>query len=1017
MYRLKTLMQAVRPALVKERTTWRIGALGVPRRRYVAPLATEPFLNGTSTAYVEQMYDQWLEDPSSVHKSWDIFFRNAQDGAMPGTAYQTPQPITVPLSVSPEMPGTSRQVQAMPSITVDRQLIEDHLVVQNIIRSYQIRGHNIAQLDPLGISSVNLDVNIPTELTLQHYRLEKVLQNERHWLGEADLDRVFTLPQATYIGGNQQALPLKEIINRLESTYCRHIGVEFMFINDKHQCDWIRQKFETPDAMKFTKMDKRLILERLIRATRFEQFLARKWSSEKRFGLEGCEVLVPAMKCVIDHCSARGVESFIIGMPHRGRLNVLANVCRKPLEQLFCQFDPKLEAADEGSGDVKYHLGMSHERHNHITSKNVHLAVCANPSHLEAVDPVVQGKTRAEQFYKGDTDGKRVMSMLIHGDAAFSGQGIVYETFHLSDLPEYTVHGTIHIVVNNQIGFTTDPRLSRSSPYCTDVARVVNAPIFHVNADDPEAVMYVCQVASEWRAEFGKDVVIDLVCYRRYGHNELDEPMFTQPMMYRKVRDHPQVLQLYSRAKISEGVMTQQEFEEEEGDYDRICEEAYVNAKREKTILNRDWLDSPWRGFFKEVPLVYPSTGIDEESLTHIGKAFSALPPDFVVHGGLKRTLKSRGEMVKNRTVDWALGEAMAFGSLLKDGIHIRLSGQDVERGTFSHRHHVLHHQTKDKVTTKPLNNLYPNQAAYTVCNSSLSEFGVLGFELGFSMTNPNALVCWEAQFGDFSNTAQCIIDQFISSGQAKWIRQSGLVMLLPHGYEGMGPEHSSARLERFLQMCNDDADVIPKYEPEDFAIQQLQDCNWQVLNCSTPANYFHALRRQIALPFRKPLIMMTPKSLLRLPEARSSFDEMLPETTFQRMYLDDGPASEEPEKTKKLILCTGRVYYDIVKQRDERNLAKDIAISRIEQVCPFPSDLVKAETDKYPNAKLMWVQEEHKNMGAWSYVQPRWSTALNRERRFRYAGRPASSSTATGNKFTHQNELQNFLNAALSLD
>ncbi|XP_077999580.1 2-oxoglutarate dehydrogenase complex component E1-like [Glandiceps talaboti] len=1012
MYRAKTFLQTLRPLLASGRTTRTCGALGVQRRRYVAPVATEPFLNGTSSMYVEQMYEQWLDDPASVHKSWDVFFRNAQEGAMPGSAYETHPDITIPMP-TPGVPTS----QIPTKLTVDRQLIEDHLVVQNIIRAYQIRGHNIAQLDPLGISSADLDDNVPTELTLQHYRLDKVLPAERNWLGKADLSRVFTLPQTTYIGGNKQALPLQDIIERLEETYCRSIGVEFMFINDKQQCDWIRQKFETPGAMKFTKMDKRLILERLIRATRFEEFLARKWSSEKRFGLEGCEVLVPALKCIIDHCSAKGVESFIFGMPHRGRLNVLANVCRKPLEQLFCQFDPKLEAADEGSGDVKYHLGMSHERFNHITNKMVTLAVVANPSHLEAVDPIVIGKTRAEQFYKGDTDGKRVMSVLIHGDAAFAGQGIVYETFHLSDLPEYTVNGTIHVVANNQIGFTTDPRLARSSPYCTDVARVVNAPIFHVNADDPEAVMYVCQVASEWRAEFGKDVVIDLVCYRRHGHNELDEPMFTQPLMYRKIRDHPNVLKAYSRAKINEGVMTQQEFEEEEANYERICEEALLGAKKERHVLHRDWLDSPWRGFFNpDVELTYPETGISEETLNHIGKEFSALPHDFVVHGGLKRTLKTRGELVKNRMVDWALGEAMAFGSLLKEGTYVRLSGQDVERGTFSHRHHVLHHQTQDKVITVPLNRLYKNQARYTVCNSSLSEFAVLGFELGFSMTNPNALVCWEAQFGDFSNNSQCIIDQFISSGQAKWIRQSGIVMLLPHGYEGMGPEHSSARPERFLQMSNDDADVIPYHDIDKFAINQLRDCNMQMLNCSTPANYFHALRRQMALPFRKPLIMMTPKSLLRLPEARSSFDEMVEGTTFQRMYFDDGPASENPETTKKLLLCTGRVYYDLVKERDSRGLTKEIAISRIEQLSPFPFDLVKNETDKYPNAKLMWVQEEHKNMGAWSHVQPRWSTALQRERRFRYAGRPPSAATATGNKHTHNKELENFLDDAMSL-
>ncbi|XP_037563550.2 2-oxoglutarate dehydrogenase-like, mitochondrial [Dermacentor silvarum] len=565
-------------------------------------------------------------------------------------------------------------------------------------------------------------------------------------------------------------------------------------------------------------------------------------------------MLIPAMKTIIDRSSELGIESIVIGMPHRGRLNVLANVCRKPLEQIFTQFSG-LEPADEGSGDVKYHLGMSHERLNRVSNRNIKLAVCANPSHLEGVDPVVQGKTRAEQFYRGDTQGKKVMSILLHGDAAFAGQGVVYETFHLSDLPDYSTHGTIHIVVNNQIGFTTDPRVARSSPYCTDVARVVNAPIFHVNADDPEAVVHVSTVAAEWRSRYGKDCVIDLVGYRRNGHNEVDEPMFTQPLMYTKIRKQSTLLDIYSRKLLDEGVVSEKEIEEEKERYESILSEAYKNAEKEDKSYNRDWLDSPWSGFFGERdPIKCDPTGVSEDVLQHIGTAFSSPPPgNFKIHPGLRRILKARAEMVEQKTVDWALGEAMAFGSLLKEGIHVRLSGQDVERGTFSHRHHVLHNQTIDKTTYRPLCHLWPDQAPYTVCNSSLSEYGVLGFELGFSMTNPNALVMWEAQFGDFMNTAQCIIDQFISSGQAKWVRQSGLVMLLPHGMEGMGPEHSSGRPERFLQLCSEESDVFPTID-EDFPTRQLNEINMIVANCTTPANYFHVLRRQIALPFRKPV-------------------------------------------------------------------------------------------------------------------------------------------------------------------
>ncbi|XP_025236900.1 2-oxoglutarate dehydrogenase, mitochondrial isoform X5 [Theropithecus gelada] len=755
---------------------------------------------------------------------------------------------------------------------------------------------------------------------------------------------------------------------------------------------------------------------------RFEEFLQRKWSSEKRFGLEGCEVLIPALKTIIDKSSENGVDYVIMGMPHRGRLNVLANVIRKELEQIFCQFDSKLEAADEGSGDVKYHLGMYHRRINRVTDRNITLSLVANPSHLEAADPVVMGKTKAEQFYCGDTEGKKVMSILLHGDAAFAGQGIVYETFHLSDLPSYTTHGTVHVVVNNQIGFTTDPRMARSSPYPTDVARVVNAPIFHVNSDDPEAVMYVCKVAAEWRSTFHKDVVVDLVCYRRNGHNEMDEPMFTQPLMYKQIRKQKPVLQKYAELLVSQGVVNQPEYEEEISKYDKICEEAFARSKDEKILHIKHWLDSPWPGFFtldgQPRSMSCPSTGLTEDILTHIGNVASSVPVEnFTIHGGLSRILKTRGEMVKNRTVDWALAEYMAFGSLLKEGIHIRLSGQDVERGTFSHRHHVLHDQNVDKRTCIPMNHLWPNQAPYTVCNSSLSEYGVLGFELGFAMASPNALVLWEAQFGDFHNTAQCIIDQFICPGQAKWVRQNGIVLLLPHGMEGMGPEHSSARPERFLQMCNDDPDVLPDLKEANFDINQLYDCNWVVVNCSTPGNFFHVLRRQILLPFRKPLIIFTPKSLLRHPEARSSFDEMLPGTHFQRVIPEDGPAAQNPENVKRLLFCTGKVYYDLTRERKARDMVGQVAITRIEQLSPFPFDLLLKEVQKYPNAELAWCQEEHKNQGYYDYVKPRLRTTISRAKPVWYAGRDPAAAPATGNKKTHLTELQRLLDTAFDLD
>ncbi|XP_043592397.1 2-oxoglutarate dehydrogenase, mitochondrial isoform X7 [Bombus pyrosoma] len=978
-----------------------------PIRKY-SKVATEPFLNGSSSTYVEEMYNAWLQDPHSVHVSWDSFFRSSTAGAAPGLAYQAPPSLApshnqVPLGALLPLGGGTQLSQ----IPVNEKIIDDHLAVQAIIRSYQARGHLVADLDPLGIMQTDL---IHTHYAARKGSPEQVLR--QYMLEESDMDRIFKLPSTTFIGGKEKSLPLREILKRLEAAYCGHIGVEFMFINSLEQCNWIRQKMETPGIMEMTNDERRLILARLTRATGFEAFLARKWSSEKRFGLEGCEILIPAMKQVIDKSTELGVESIVMGMPHRGRLNVLANVCRKPLSQIFTQF-AALEAADDGSGDVKYHLGTYIERLNRVTNKNIRLAVVANPSHLEAVDPIVQGKTRAEQFYRGDGEGKKVMSILLHGDAAFCGQGIVFETMHLSDLPDYTTHGTIHIVVNNQIGFTTDPRHSRSSPYCTDVARVVNAPIFHVNSDDPEAVMHVCKVAAEWRATFHKDVVIDIVSYRRNGHNEIDEPMFTQPLMYRKIRNTPPVLDIYAKSLIDDSVVSPEEVKDVKDKYEKICEEAYVNARQETHIKYKDWLDSPWSGFFEgKDPLKVSPTGIKEDTLIHIGKKFSSPPPnaaEFVVHKGIERILKSRMEMIEARTVDWALGEAMAFGSLLKEGIHVRLSGQDVERGTFSHRHHVLHHQTVDKATYRPLCYLYPDQAPYTVCNSSLSEFGVLGFELGYSMTNPNALVCWEAQFGDFNNTAQCIIDQFISSGQAKWVRQSGLVMLQPHGLEGMGPEHSSARLERFLQMSADDPDYFPP-DSEEFAVRQLHDSNWIVANCSTPANYFHILRRQIALPFRKPLILMTPKSLLRHPEAKSSFDLMLENTEFLRVIPEEGVASQNPSNVKRVIFCSGKVYYDLKKARAEKKLDDKVAIVRIEQISPFPYDLVRDEADKYANAKIVWAQEEHKNQGAWTYVQPRFHTALNGARSVLYAGRPTGASPATGSKMQHLKELKQLL-------
>ncbi|KAK3744397.1 hypothetical protein QZH41_012160 [Actinostola sp. cb2023] len=1030
MYALRTYSNILKRHLKCSSRSCIYGLASIRSQHTSTVVVKEPFLNGSSSIYVEEMYASWMENPNSVHKSWDAYFKNVKGGLPPGQAYQPPPVLG---QHSSAIATTISTPTAVDQLNIN-EIVHDHLAVYSLIRSYQIRGHRKAKLDPLGILQADLTEDTPVDLQLEYWGLgEYTVQCSGAWFNSRTGRELSCEPD----------------------TYCNHVGLDFMFIPEKYKCDWIRKKFEPPGVTALSREEKRTLLARLVRSTGFEAFLARKWSSEKRFGVEGCEVLIPAMKTIIDVSSTLGVESIVMGMPHRGRLDVLANVCRKPLEQIFTQFDSTLEASDEGSGDVKYHLGMSHERLNRASNKIVRLAVCANPSHLEAVDPIVQGKTRAEQFYRGDAQGKSVMSILLHGDAAFSGQGVVYETFHLSALPHYTTNGTIHIVVNNQVGFTTDPRYARSSPYCTDVAKsyinsrkVVDAPIFHVNADDPEAVMHVCKVAAEWRAEFNKDVVIDLVikmwfktlkyikkiyhkvCYRRNGHNEGDNPLFTQPLMYKRIQQQEQVLNLYSQKLLNEGLVTKDEVQEEIAKYEKICEGAYLEAKSErKRLRNRDWLDSPWKGFFPknyEVTPIKP-TGITLDKVKQIGKVMSTPPEgDFKTHGGLKRILRGRAELLQKGYVDWAMGEALAFGSLLMEGIHVRLSGQDVERGTFSHRHHILHCQEKDKLLYCPLNDLTEDQAPYTVCNSSLSEYAVLGkpyssnaavvFMQEQQKTHDQSLCfdCWEAQFGDFMNTTQCIIDQFISSGQDKWVRQTGLVLMLPHGYEGMGPEHSSARPERFLQMSNEDPDTFPT-EGELFEVSQLHNANWQVVNCSNPASFFHVLRRQMAMDVRKPLIIFTPKSLLRLEAARSHIDDMIEGTSFKRVIQDNGPATANPEKVRKLLLCTGKVYYELLKERNKRGLDEDIAITRIEQISPFPFDLIKAEHQKYNNAEIVWAQEEPKNMGYWAYVKPRIFTSVNKQVEASYVGRCTSASTATGIKQQHILEQETLIDQALS--
>ncbi|XP_060652293.1 2-oxoglutarate dehydrogenase complex component E1 [Drosophila nasuta] len=980
-------------------------------------------INGSNAVYVEKLFSKWSRDPGSVNASWNAYFGGK------ASTHNLPQPKSRKSSQSLEeslsggggkggsLGGGSGGGKA-PTIqgpNADWKYIDDHLVVQAIIRAYQTRGHLAADLDPLGIVGPTGSSLSPENKKVQ---ATKAVLRQHYYYTFNDLNAVFKLPYTTLIGGDEQFLPLQEILDRLERVYCGHIGVEYMMITSLYKCHWIRQHFEKPGAIDFKPEDKKLILERLTRSTGFENFLAKKFISEKRFGIEGCDILIPAMKEIVDESSRLGVESIFIGMAHRGRLNVLSNVCRKPIADILTQFHG-IKAMDPGSGDVKYHLGVFTDRQNRQSNKRIRITVVANPSHLEFVNPVVLGKARAEMFQRGDINGDKVLPIILHGDASFCGQGIVFESIHMSELPAYTTYGTIHIVVNNQVGFTTDPRFSRSSRYCTDVARVLNAPIFHVNADDPEACIHCARVAAKWRAKFHKDVVIDLVGYRRNGHNEADEPMFTQPLMYQRIRKLKPVTVTYAEKLVREGVIKMDDYTAMVSGYEKICNEAFEESKKNESFKYSDWLDSPWPGFFQgRDRLKMCPTGVNVKVLEHIGNIYCAPPPEernFAVHKGILRILGQRRKMLKDRIADWSLGEAFAFGTLLKDGIHVRVSGQDVERGTFSHRHHVLHHQKEDKVKYNPLQYLYPDQAKYDICNSSLSECGVLGFDLGYSMASPHTLVIWEAQFGDFANTAQPIFDTFLCSGETKWVRQTGLVVLLPHSMEGMGPEHSSGRIERFLQLSDDDPDVYPDTSDCDFVARQLIATNWIVTNLTTPANLFHALRRQVSGGFRKPLINFAPKSVLRHPMARSPFRDFNECSAFQRIIPETGEAGLKPECVKKLVFCSGKVYYDLIKERDDHEQNDTVAIVRIEQICPFPYDLITKQLELYKDAELIWAQEEHKNQGAWSYVQARFDTTiLNFQKDTRcvtYHGRPPNSASSTGNKVQHYNEYNDIMN------
>eukprot|EP00040_Diaphanoeca_grandis_P031053 m.184966 g.184966 ORF g.184966 m.184966 type:complete len:993 (-) comp32214_c3_seq1:110-3088(-) len=957
-----------------------------------------------AASYAVSMYDAWAKDPSSVHSAWASAF----------SKYPKEQVFDMVRPVDVQMSGGDG--------ALSEQLILDHMKVQALIRAYRVRGHIAADVNPLS-SQGSLEYSA-------HVVPDPKLNLSDYGFSDADLDRTFSIlgvsSYETLFPQDTKSLTLRDITQRLEKLYCGNVGYQFKFIQNDDENRWIQQKIEDHNQNVITTEEKKVLMERLITSDGFEQFLQKKFPAEKRFGLDGCEVLIPGMNEMIAHASGLGVRSVVIGMPHRGRLNVLCNVLGKPLEALLYEFSDYLHEDDVGQGDVKYHLGASTEID--VNGQAIAVSLLANPSHLEAVNPVLLGKVRAKQDYLKEASGVdergSVLPILVHGDAAFAGQGVVHECFGLAQLPSYETGGTVHIIVNNQVGFTTDPRFARSSLYCSDLGKMIEAPIVHVNSDSVEDVIRVFQMAAEYRQKFKKDFIIDLVCYRKFGHNESDQPAFTQPLMYQFIQRMTPVKTKYSEQLLEEGVVDRNWLEAKQTEYEAAANESYIDAQEGGSYVpTRDvWLDSFWKGFKRQsLQAAIMDTGVELETLVSIGNTIGTTPDDFQIHKTLKNTLKKRLHSTTSGTgLDWATAEALAFGSLLLEGKAVRISGQDVERGTFNQRHHVLHDSKEDLKTYTALENLAEKQGRYMVHNSHLSEYAVLGFELGYSQQNPHSLVCWEAQFGDFANTAQCMIDQFISSGEEKWGRQTGLVMLLPHGQEGQGPEHSSCRIERYLQMCNDDESVFPEMM-DHFARSQIEISNMQVVNATTPANYFHVLRRQVHREFRKPLIIATPKSLLRAPFATSSYAEMGPGTRFLR-FIPEVDRTVLPELTgeapdvRRLILCSGKVYYDLVKQREE-NGHTDVAIARVEQISPFPFDLVNKHAANFPNAEIVWCQEEPKNQGCWSYVRPRIETSLQNEDRGRprYVGRKPMASTSPGGKGPHTTETKAFLEAAFA--
>ncbi|RWA60110.1 2-oxoglutarate dehydrogenase E1 component [Mesorhizobium sp.] len=978
------------------------------------------FLYGGNADYIDALYAAYEDDPASVDPEWQDFFAALKDDAgdvrknATGASWAKP---SWPLQANGELVSALDGNWGLIEKAIEKKVKEkavvngaalsdadvhqatrDSVRAIMMIRAYRMRGHLHAKLDPLGIANPLEDYN---ELSPENYGFTT-----------ADYDRPIFLDNVLGL----EFGTIRQMLDILTRTYCSTLGVEFMHISDPEEKAWIQARIEGADKeITFTATGKKAILQKLVEAEGFEQYIDVKYKGTKRFGLDGGESLIPALEQIVKRGGQLGLKEIVLGMAHRGRLNVLSQVMAKPHRAIFHEFKGGSAAPDEveGSGDVKYHLGASSDRE--FDGNKVHLSLTANPSHLEIVDPVVMGKARAKQDQlagreRGEvvplSERAKVMPLLLHGDAAFAGQGVIAEILGLSGLRGHRVAGTLHVIINNQIGFTTNPRFSRSSPYPSDVAKMIEAPIFHVNGDDPEAVVHAAKVATEFRMKFHKPVVVDMFCYRRFGHNEGDEPAFTQPIMYRSIRSHKTTVQTYADRLIAEGHITQAEVDKMRSDWRAHLESEWEVGQSYKPN-KADWLDGAWSGLRtadNQDEQRRGKTAVPLRTLKEIGKKLTEVPKDFEAHKTILRFLENRRQAIESgEGIDWSTAEALAFGAILLDGNPIRLSGQDSERGTFSQRHSVLYDQ-RDENRYIPLNNLSAAQAGYEVINSMLSEEAVLGFEYGYSLAEPKALTLWEAQFGDFANGAQVVFDQFISSGERKWLRMSGLVCLLPHGYEGQGPEHSSARLERFLQLCAED--------------------NMQVANVTTPANYFHILRRQLKRDFRKPLILMTPKSLLRHKRAVSTLSEMAGESSFHRLLWDDAQLlANQPiklvkdSKIRRVVLCSGKVYYDLYEEREKRGI-NDIYLLRVEQLYPFPAKALITELSRFRNAEMVWCQEEPKNMGAWSFIDPYLEWVLAhidaKHQRVRYTGRPASASPATGLMSKHLSQLAALLDDAL---